>query len=488
MRTDYRRDARTAMKAALLAIAVGPIASAPAQDAPQVANEQFAADPDWDGFRNRLLPESPRIVRQDFGYRRTNHAGGKRSGEIGGFAQRSSTSATYARRIAPKTLEDRLSAAGKMSVRTAEGASGVMIGWFRDTPQGWRTPNSLGMRIDGNGGKYWVFYEYGTQGWRTGGAGAFEGEQYQKTRTPPFPADGAVHDWAIDYDPAAAAGQGQITFRIDERTYQLPLALGHRADGAMFNRFGIWNVQTPGNGVEFYFDDLSVDGRLDTFDDDPQWEASGNPAEFNERIIRPYHDFGYSPTKYAGGAVGEIGGVVFRDERPAFYAANAGRLSLDDALSASGKLALRKAASDSGFYIGWFDSSAKRNNETPESSQRQKSYLGVLIEGPSRIGHYFRPGYGASDASGSTAGETTNDGRRWPVIYPDGRVHTWSIRYEPSGAGRIELSYDGQAYPMDLKPGHKKIGATFDRFGIFNMQSGGHHVELYLDDVSFSRR
>ena len=41
---------------------------------------------------------------------------------------------------------------------------------------------------------------------------------------------------------------------------------------------------------------------------------------------------------------------------------------------------------------------------------------------------------------------------------------------------------------MDLTPGHKTIGGTFDRFGIFNLQSGGHYVELYLDDVSYSAR
>ncbi len=68
-----------------------------------------------------------------------------------------------------------------------------MIGWFNENRRGWRTPNSLAFRIDGNGGKFWMFYEYGTRNWRTGGGGAFEGEQYQTTPTPPFPADGKPH-------------------------------------------------------------------------------------------------------------------------------------------------------------------------------------------------------------------------------------------------------------------------------------------------------
>lgn len=41
---------------------------------------------------------------------------------------------------------------------------------------------------------------------------------------------------------------------------------------------------------------------------------------------------------------------------------------------------------------------------------------------------------------------------------------------------------------MDLDPAHRALGAVFDRFGIFNIQAGGHHVEIYLDDVSFTRQ
>src|SRR5207248_2383683 len=110
-----------------------------------------------------------------------------------------------------------LTASGKLAVLTAEGSSGVMFGWFHETSRGWRTPNSLGFRLDGNGGKYWLLYEYGTRGWHTGGGGAFEGKQYQRTPTPPFKPGGAVHTWSIDYDPQANGGLGLMTFRIDDR-------------------------------------------------------------------------------------------------------------------------------------------------------------------------------------------------------------------------------------------------------------------------------
>src|SRR4029079_399446 len=97
----------------------------------------------------------------------------------GGWGQSSVTPATFAKAIPVRTLNDRLAASGSFSVMDAQGGSGMMFGWFNDNSRGWRTPISLVFRIDGNGGKYWVFYEYGTRGWFTGGGGCFEGEQYQ---------------------------------------------------------------------------------------------------------------------------------------------------------------------------------------------------------------------------------------------------------------------------------------------------------------------
>jgi hypothetical protein len=467
-----------------------PLSAAVAQD-PRVQRESFAADPAWDGFRNRLAPEVPMRVKQDFGFRPSHHAGGARAGEIGGFVQRAPTAAYYALPIAPKSLDDRLSASGKLAVRSADSSSGVLIGWFKAPPPSWRTPNALGFRVDGNGAKFWVFYEYGTGRWRTGGGGAFEGDAYQRTPTPPFPADGKPHDWSLDYDPAARDGRGLLTFRIDERTYEVPIGEGHRADGTVFDHFGIWNVQIPGERVELYLDDLVVDGREYAFDDDPGWQGAGNSAEFTERMIRPYHDFGYSPTRHAGGARGEIGGIVFRDERPAYYAAKTAPLSLDDELAASGRLALLKAFSDSGVYLGWFNSAAKQAQETPEYEARQKNYLGLLIEGPSRVGHYFRPGYSCANAAGQNAGETTAAGRPWPIVVPGAPVHTWAIHYRPDaagGAGQIEIAFDEKTATLDLAPGDRSQGAAFDRFGIFNLQSGGHAVEIYLDDLRYTSR
>jgi len=86
----------------------------------------------------------------------------------------------------------------------------------------------------------------------------------------------------------------------------------------------------------------------------------------------------------------------------------------------------------------------------------------------------------------------TNEGKpdERPVIRPDGRVHTWSLNNESNsanGRGRFSVTFDKSTHYLDLKEGERDENATFDRLGFFNVQSGGHHVEAYVDDVSYSK-
>ncbi len=48
--------------------------------------------------------------------------------------------------------------------------------------------------------------------------------------------------------------------------------------------------------LELYLDDLVLNGKQENVRRRSQWEALGNHVEFTERIIRPYHDFGFSDT------------------------------------------------------------------------------------------------------------------------------------------------------------------------------------------------
>ena len=453
-------------------------------NATSVKTEHFDSDPEWEGYRNRLLPEPPPITRQDFGYSATTDRAGGERGEIGGRAQRSTTPAYYAMKTSPKSFNDKLKASGKFSVTYAEGGSGLLFGWFHNSAKGWRTANSLVFRLDGNGEKYWVLFEYGTRNWHAGGMGCFEGEAYQTTKTRPFAADGSVHEWVLEYDPEGNRGSGAITFTLDGQPYTVNVRPKDRADGLELNRFGMLNTMLAGSAMEAWFDDLTVDGQEIDFRDDPHWDAKGNRSEFQERAIRPLHDIGYVADSNFAGDVGkgEVGGVMWRDELPAYYAAKTENLTLDDELVASGTLAFTGAGSDSGVCFGWFDSRSKRNQLEPEIEPSPKNAMAILIEGPSRIGHYFRPYY--FDSSGE--GGVTQDG---PIIRPDGKVHAWRLRYDPAGAagnGRITFKLDDDEQSVDLPPGAKQAGAVYDRFGIFNHQRGGSHVSVYFDDLEFT--
>jgi hypothetical protein len=445
--------------------------------APTLVFEDFSADPRWESHRSRLLPAPLPITRQDFGRQRTGDDASAHA-EIGGWIQRSLTPASFARVISTRTLNDRLSASGTFAVSRDDSSSGVLFGWFHETSRGWRTPNSLVFRLDGNGGKYWVFFEYGTRHWLTGGAGCFEGDRYQTTSTKPFPADGTSHTWSLEYDPDGANGRGLIHFALDGKPYQLALAPGHKADGAEFNRFGILNVQTTGGGMIAAFRDLKLGGVSLDMTTDAGWEGRGNRVEFADRRMRPFHDFGWAPTNRTGLAPGEIGGIVWRDESPAHYARPVGPLTLEHELQASGTLAFHGAGSDSAVYLGWFNSRSKTNKFVSDHLAPQTNFIAVLIEGPSRIGHYFRPAY--SDARGQVV--IQGDG---PIIRPDGRPHRWSVRYTPE-SNEIVAELDGARSTLRLRPEHRQHGASFDRFGIFNLQVGGHFVDLTLDDLRFT--
>lgn len=212
------------------------------------------------------------------------------------------------------------------------------------------------------------------------------------------------------------------------------------------------------------------------FSTDPNWEARNNRPD-PSKCVTCTQDFGYSKTNHAGGQTGEIGGLVWRIEstRPQnsfYYAAPVRGLSLDRELEASGKVCLCAAAADSAIFVGWFNShtyiGAPPNN-----------FLGILIEGPSRIGHYVRPVRGSSD----DVKQVMSQG---PVIFPDGNPHTWTFRYQPEagdGRGRITVAFDGESVSMDVSEAARKGNAAFDRFGFLSWNRGGHFVEIYFDDL-----
>ncbi|HWB53927.1 MAG TPA: hypothetical protein VG722_07030, partial [Tepidisphaeraceae bacterium] len=454
----------------LLALIIA--AACPAQST-ESRSQNFDHDPNWDGYRNRLMPVPAPVTHQDFGL-----AGDR----IGGWIQRSTTPATFSTVIPERTLNDKLSASGRFFVPQCDGSSSALFGWFNDKSRGWRTPNSLFLHIDGNGGKYWVFFEYGTQHWLTGCKGTFEGIHWQTTETRPFRISAMPHSWALNYDPHANNDNGLIQLALDGKKYDLPLSPGHKLDGAIFNRFGLVNQQTTGRRLQIFFDHLVVDGQPQTQSELNKWIGVGNKVEFEDHVYRPYQDFGYSDTDHAGQAKGEIGGVVWRDERPAYYADRIGSLSLEDEISASGKIAFCGASSDSGVFFGFFNAQERIDKTTIDAKVRPQNILAIMIEGPSRIGHYFRPACFNEDSRGSIE-------ESGPIIRPNGDVHSWTMHYDPHANqdnGAVTVTLDDQTTTMNLRHGTKSNRAVFDRFGIFDIQTGGNFVRFYLDDLKYT--
>lgn len=455
--------------------------------------EDFAKDPGWEGRNNRPDRGAARAIRQDFGYSPTEHAGGCAPGEMGGLITPAAEPAWYARAIPEETLEGRLAASG---VLACEGPVHALIGFFNaGTVNEWRTPNTIALRIQGRGDVFYAYVEYGTKRWRAGGDAPLP---FARARDPEsgkeqpvgFAANGEIHVWTLSYDPEGNDGGGVITATIDGETSVCHLDEGHKADGASFNRFGLLNVaksaDSPGS---LWLDDVAMNGELEEFNEDPGWEGSGNRRTYETTNVRPHLDFGFSPTRHAGGAAaGELGGRVFRGDCRqagglACYGDRVGPLSLDKPLRAKGKVVLRRAVTDSTTLFGFYHSKASMNVNPSQDSALPEGFLGFAIEGPSREGFFAYPAY---RTRGDHRGQAEGDDR--PRILPDGVPHDWALDYAPSpdGGGRITLALDGRAVHLDLPPDARIPDALFDRFGLVTTWIDGNAQEVYFDDLTYT--
>ncbi|MCS6860258.1 MAG: hypothetical protein NZT92_08060 [Abditibacteriales bacterium] len=455
----------------------------------------FDRDPGWEGHNNRRVNPAPRTIRQDFGYSRTARAGGG-VGEIGGFVTPAAEPAYYAKRIPTKTFNDVLTASGTLVVAVGgnldDGAGNTLIGFFNaNTLNEWRTPNTIAFRVNGRGEVFHAHLEYATAKWRAGG-------NYFSTVDPAtgkksikgIPSGDVVHRWSLKYDPQGNHGGGSITLTLDGETITQNLDPGHKADGATFNRFGLLNVMKHADqGGSLYLDDVTVNGETEHFDKDPQWEGYHNHRTYTTSDVRPRFDFGYSHTHYAGGkAAGEIGGLIFRGDcrypdRMAYYGDRLDTLTLERPLRASGKVVLRRGVTDSTVLIGFFHATESMTVNPSQESGIPMNFLGVAIEGPSREGFLFYPLY---RVNGNGRDRAVN--KNPPYIYPNGQPHDWTLEYSPVGSGRITVTLDGKSVSLDLREGHKAVGARFNRFGLVTTWVDGNGQQVYLNDLSYTWR
>ena len=125
--------------------------------------QSFDQDPGWEGRNNRSSHIPPRTVRQNFGFSPdTRHAGGRMVGELGGVITPAAEPAFYAKQLSLHTLRDPLMASGKLAC--GEGGVHALVGFFNAaTVNEWRTPNTIVIRIQGRGDRFFAYVE----GWDT---------------------------------------------------------------------------------------------------------------------------------------------------------------------------------------------------------------------------------------------------------------------------------------------------------------------------------
>src|SRR5436190_7553118 len=306
----------------------------------------FDLDPHWERFGITASGDRFQKAVQEFGWRHTNHAGGAAPGEIGGVITRAFDRSVYWTKIGPKTLNDNLTISGRFAVRRTEEHSALMLGFFNEDSRGRRPINALYVQLGGENkpanrrrpGQFsWVFANVKNSDYVFKGVGAFNG-RLADTDTAPIASDGKPHDFLLVYDPSGGNSRGEIGITIDRTTWKGALPPGFKKAGATFNRFGLMNTQYGGHAMEFYFDDLRVNGESFDFTQDPNWEGMNNHVTFSKLEEEPYHDLRWSNTNYAGSEAGELLVTMWANQAPAYYADKIGPLTLEDELYAEGRL------------------------------------------------------------------------------------------------------------------------------------------------------
>jgi hypothetical protein len=209
----------------------------------------FAQDPKWDASGNRKTYQSKEVAgAHDFGFSMTNHAGGK-VGEVGGTFWRSGKYAYYADKVGPLSLDDRLEASGKVVLKTGAPDSDMYLGWFnsenKDDPPV-EAGHFLGVHVGGPTRVGHYFHP---------SLATAKGTHAQAAEGPVL-APAKVYNWSLVYDPTAEGGNGAIIVTLDKESVTLPLKKGIKAQGAKFDRFGLFTSNLGGQIVRVYLDDL----------------------------------------------------------------------------------------------------------------------------------------------------------------------------------------------------------------------------------------
>lgn len=291
--------------------------------------------------------------------------------------------------------------------------------------------------------------------------------------------------------PEPEKGHGRVTLEFDGQTpYVFWFDETIRRAPVELNRFGLFNIKRFGTGVELYVGDLTVNGRRIDLSQDPRWEGRNHQVRYTEPNFHAMNDYGWSQTNWAGEEPGEIGGLMWRTEPPdplfSYYGDDVGQLTLDDPISFSGSIYFADGMSDAAAYFGYFNAANQTQTferDGPDAGFPQANMLGITIADSSAVGYYFTPIVSAAQRRGAST--------RGPVFTPSDTRRRFTFTYDPeaNGAvGRIEVTLDDELIVVNLRPDQREAGAVLNRFGLANVRRGGHSVEIYLDDLSYTAR
>jgi len=210
------------------------------------------------------------------------------------------------------------------------------------------------------------------------------------------------------------------------------------------------------------------------------------PCESPEtRTIR--QDFGYSRTSHAGGAAGELGGLVTPAGEPAYCAKEISTKTFGDPLTASGRFLCAKGA----FHIllGFFNSGTVNEWRTPNS-------ISLRLQGRGDFFYAYveyctaRWRAGGDNPGGFATVRDPETGRLQFKGFASGKPHQWSLRYDPNGnggTGSITVTMDDETAICHLDARHRADGATFNRFGLLNVvKSADGGGGVWLDDMTIN--
>lgn len=489
----------------------------------------FNSDPGWEASENQSISPCALLGPYKFGYSATNKVNGSGAsiGEIGGAVPNlGQHRAYYAKRFTPaKNLDNRLSASGSLILPVTNEDASVLVGWFNSDSYDWRTNNFLGLRISDsyssvrpNNG---VFVDFATRSNLSGGIVVKNNEG--GTGTLPY---SQKMTWTLDYQPNQGTYGGfMVSITTSQATYQASYNLteAQRKDGAIFDRFGIFNMQFGGNEPRqnssgawdngstkiktIYLDDIKINiGSNDalvtySFNDQPSdWEGVKNndSAPITDCAVRYRQDFGWrSTSSFAGGQAGEVGGVMWNGVSgvQSYYADRVSSLSFSkDILYATGKLVVNHTHPDTDIpYIGWFKQSTSKWGEPTQGNKLSvRNMVGARIGGVSRLGHNLEPTYFNNEQQGTHHGSTNS-------VEPKTIARDFWICYVPNadGAGNGRLTTGVGAVPSAnlpegvgttvVKAADKTPGTTFDRFGVISPNVGGAgFTDFYIDNLRYT--